>query len=75
MGSNRGSFMEPQFLLRGIQVQGDVKRLDAGYLVAYDDTDEFFAQVNYIFSNYEEALKKTNKTKNILLTISQWKRE
>ena len=45
----------------------DVKRLDAGYLVAYDDTDEFFAQVNYIFSNYEEALKKTNKAKEYII--------
>ena len=45
----------------------DVKRLDAGYLVGYEDTDEFVAQVNYIFNNYEEALKKTNKAKEYII--------
>ena len=45
----------------------DVKRLNAGYLVRYDDVEEFVYQVNYIFNNYKEAIKKTEKAKKYII--------
>jgi glycosyltransferase involved in cell wall biosynthesis len=45
----------------------DVKRLNAGYLVNYNDDEEFVSQVQSIFNNYEAALQKTKKAKEYII--------
>lgn len=42
----------------------DIKRLDAGYLVDFDDIEGLCKIFNHIFENYELAKKKTIKAKN-----------
>mgnify|MGYP001415421823 CR=1 FL=1 len=49
----------------------DIKRLDAGYLVDFDDIEGLCKIFNHIFENYELAMKKTIKAKkHIELNLS-----
>lgn len=45
----------------------DVKKLDAGRLVAFDDVEEFKKIVIDIFENYQVHLDKTNKAKKYII--------
>ena len=41
----------------------DIKRMDAGYLVKFDDISGLSKIFSLIFDNYSDALKKTTKAK------------
>ena len=45
----------------------DIKRLDAGALVNFDDVDEFKRTVEEIFNNYDYWKKKTLNAKNYII--------
>jgi len=41
----------------------DIKRMDAGYLIRFDDVDGLSRTFSYIFENYNSALEKTSRAK------------
>ena len=45
----------------------DVQRLNAGYLVDYDNIEEFVNQVKFIFNNYDDALLKTENAREYII--------
>ena len=45
----------------------DIKRLDAGALVNFDDLEEFKRTVEEIFNNYDYWKKKTLNAKNYII--------
>jgi glycosyltransferase involved in cell wall biosynthesis len=44
----------------------DIKRLDAGYLVDFNDIEGLSNVFKFIFNNYDVAIKKTLKAKNYM---------
>ena len=57
----------PILVTRNTGAGEDVQRLNAGYLVDYNDDEEFVSQVKFIFNNYDEAIQKTKNAKEYII--------
>ena len=57
----------PIIVTRDTGAGEDVARLDAGYLVEYENIDEFVSNVEYIFDNEIEANNKTNLARDYII--------
>ena len=57
----------PIIVTRDTGAGEDVARLDAGYLVEYENIDEFVSNVEYVLSNEVEAKIKTNLARDYII--------